>query len=169
MNSHANFTYSFPQLKNILIPTMIRSNRFSFITLIACTGSPSPEILLLCDIDLLHIFQSNWNFINEAYCCFKPCCPIQDVALAIWRKADHSACILLLLGVQVYCSMHKEAHWQRSAVMNWCSQDLDHPLINNKLGASIHWWSMFLSLWLIHCMACHLCYIYHRHNQKWKL
>ncbi len=37
MNSYANFTYSFPQLKIILIPTMITSNCFSFITLIACT------------------------------------------------------------------------------------------------------------------------------------
>jgi hypothetical protein len=36
--------------------------------------------------------------------------------------------------------MHKEAHWQRSAVMNWCSQDLVHPLINNNLQSSIHWW-----------------------------
>ncbi len=71
MNSHANFTYSFPQLKIILIPTMIWSNRFSFITLIACTGSPITEILLLCcDIDLLHIFLSSWNSINKAYCCF---------------------------------------------------------------------------------------------------
>ncbi len=57
MNSHTNFTYSFPQLKIILIHTMIWSNRFSLITLIACTGSPIPEILLLCDIDLLHIFR----------------------------------------------------------------------------------------------------------------
>ncbi len=70
MNSHANFTYSFPQLKIILIPTMIRSKRFSFITLIACTGSPIPEILLFCDIDLLHNFLSSWKSINKAYCCF---------------------------------------------------------------------------------------------------
>ena len=70
MNSYANFTYSFPQLNIILIPTMIRINRFSFITLIAGTGSPIPEILLLCDIDLLHNFLSSWNFINKAYCCF---------------------------------------------------------------------------------------------------
>ena len=55
----------------ILIPTMIRSSHFSFITLIACAGSPIPEILvLLCDIDLLHIFLSSWNFINKAYCSF---------------------------------------------------------------------------------------------------
>jgi hypothetical protein len=60
MNSHANFTYSFPQLKIILIPTMIRSNHFLFITLFACAGSPIPDILLLCDIDLLHIFLSSW-------------------------------------------------------------------------------------------------------------
>ncbi len=70
MNSHANFTYSFPQLNIILIPTIIRSIHFSFITLIAGTGSPIPEILLLCDVDLLHIFISSWNFINKAYCCF---------------------------------------------------------------------------------------------------
>ncbi len=70
MNFHANFTYSFPQLNYILIPIMIRSNHFSFITLIACTGSTVPEILLLCDIDLLHIFISSWNSINKAYCCF---------------------------------------------------------------------------------------------------
>ncbi len=49
VNSHANFTYFFPKLKIILIPTIIKSNCFSFITLIACTGSPIPEILLLCD------------------------------------------------------------------------------------------------------------------------
>ncbi len=91
-------------------------------------------------------------------------------ALAIWRKADHSACILLdIAAVQVSCSMlHKEAHFQRSSVMNWCSQDLVHPPINNKLGTSIHWWSMFLFLWLILCMACHLCHIYHQHNQDWE-
>ncbi len=65
MYSHAIFTYSFPQLNIILIPTVIRSTRFSFITLIAVTGSPIPEILLLCDIDLLHIFISSWNFINK--------------------------------------------------------------------------------------------------------
>ncbi len=70
MNSHANYTYSFPQLNIILIPTMIRSICFSFITLIDGTGSPIPEILLLCDIDLLHIIISSWNFINKAYCCF---------------------------------------------------------------------------------------------------
>jgi hypothetical protein len=28
VNSHANFTYSFPTLKIILIPTMTRSNHF---------------------------------------------------------------------------------------------------------------------------------------------
>jgi hypothetical protein len=70
MNSHVNFTYSFPKLKIVLIPTMIRSNHFSFISLIASTGSAIPEILLLCDIDLLHIFLSSWNSINKAYCCF---------------------------------------------------------------------------------------------------
>jgi hypothetical protein len=37
MNSHAIFTYSYPQLKIILIPTMIWSILFSFFTLIACT------------------------------------------------------------------------------------------------------------------------------------
>ncbi len=61
MNSHANFTYSYPQLKIIFIPTMIWSILFSFFTLIACTGSPIPRILLVCDIDLLHIFLSSWN------------------------------------------------------------------------------------------------------------
>ena len=40
VNSHANFTYSFPTLKIILIPTMTRSNRFWFISLIAHTASP---------------------------------------------------------------------------------------------------------------------------------
>jgi hypothetical protein len=70
MNSHANFTYSFPQLKIILIPTMIRCNCFSFITLIACTGSPIPEILLLCDIDLLPIFLSSWNSIKQGILLF---------------------------------------------------------------------------------------------------
>ncbi len=40
VNSHANFTYSFPKLKIILIPTEIRSNCFSFITLIASTAPP---------------------------------------------------------------------------------------------------------------------------------
>ncbi len=54
VNYHANFTYSFPKLKIILIPTMTRSNCFSFITLIACTGPPMPETLLLCGIDLLN-------------------------------------------------------------------------------------------------------------------
>ncbi len=53
MNSHANFTYSFPKLKIIVIPTMTRSNCFWFISLIACTGRPMPKTLLLCDIDLL--------------------------------------------------------------------------------------------------------------------
>ena len=70
LNYHANFTYSFPQLKIILIPTMIRSNCFSFSILIARTGSPIPEVLLLHDIDLLHIFLSSWNSINKAYCFF---------------------------------------------------------------------------------------------------
>ncbi len=40
VNSHAIFTYSFPKLKIILIPIMTRSNRFWFISLIACTGPP---------------------------------------------------------------------------------------------------------------------------------
>ncbi len=70
MNLHANFTYSFPQINIILIPTVIRSIHFSFIALIAGAGSPIPDILLLCDIDLLYIFINNWNFINKAYCCF---------------------------------------------------------------------------------------------------
>jgi hypothetical protein len=43
VNSHANFTYSFPKHKIILIPTMTRSNRFWFISLIAHTGPPMPE------------------------------------------------------------------------------------------------------------------------------
>ncbi len=43
VNSHANFTYSFPTLKIILIPTMTRSNCFWFISLIAHTGPPMPE------------------------------------------------------------------------------------------------------------------------------
>ncbi len=64
--------------------------------------------------------------------------------------------------------MHREAHWQRSAVMNWFSWDLVHPLINNKLETSIHWWWMFLFLRLTLCMACHLCHIYHQHNQNWE-
>ncbi len=42
-NSHANFTYSFPNLKIILIPTMTRSNRFWFFSRIAHTGPPIPE------------------------------------------------------------------------------------------------------------------------------
>jgi hypothetical protein len=44
VNSHANFTYSFPTLKIILIHYMTRSNRFWFISLIAHTG---PHIDLL--------------------------------------------------------------------------------------------------------------------------
>ena len=52
VNSHANITYSFPKLKNTTY--MIRSNCFSFITLIACTAPPMPETLLVCDIDLLY-------------------------------------------------------------------------------------------------------------------
>ncbi len=40
MNSHTNFTYSFPQLKIILIPTMIRSNRISFILLLSAQAPP---------------------------------------------------------------------------------------------------------------------------------
>ncbi len=43
VNSHANFTYSFPKLKIILIPTMTRSNRLWFISLIAHTGPPMLE------------------------------------------------------------------------------------------------------------------------------
>jgi hypothetical protein len=43
VNSHANFTYSFPTLKIILIPTMTRSNHFWFISLIAHTAPPMPE------------------------------------------------------------------------------------------------------------------------------
>jgi hypothetical protein len=43
VNSHANFTYSFPTLKIILIPTMTRSNRFWFIMLNAQTGIPMPK------------------------------------------------------------------------------------------------------------------------------
>ncbi len=62
------------------------------------------------------------------------------MALAIWRIAKSSACILFNIPlVQVDCSMQKEAHWQRRAVMNWCSQDLVHPPINNNLWSSIHW------------------------------
>ncbi len=43
VNSHANFTYSIPTLKIILILTMTRSNHFLFISLIAHTGPPMPE------------------------------------------------------------------------------------------------------------------------------
>ncbi len=43
VNSHANFTYLFPTLKIILIPTMTRSNHFWFINLTAHTGPPMPE------------------------------------------------------------------------------------------------------------------------------
>ncbi len=46
-DSHANFTYSFPTLKIILIPTMTRSNRFWFISLIAHTGPPMPKTQFL--------------------------------------------------------------------------------------------------------------------------
>ncbi len=43
VNSHANFTYSFPTLKIILIPTKTRCNHFWFISLIAHTAPPMPE------------------------------------------------------------------------------------------------------------------------------
>ncbi len=43
VNSHANFTYSFPTLKIILIPAMTRSNYFWFISLDAHTRPPMSE------------------------------------------------------------------------------------------------------------------------------
>ncbi len=43
VNSHANFTYSFPTLNIILMPTMTRSNCFWFISLIDHTGTPLPK------------------------------------------------------------------------------------------------------------------------------
>ncbi len=70
MNSHANFTYSFPTLKIILIPSMTRSNRFWFISLIACTGPLMPETLLLCDIDLLvarHTSKKLLALLNHSF------------------------------------------------------------------------------------------------------
>ncbi len=63
VNSYANFTYSFPTLKIILIPTMNRSNCFWFISLIACTGPLMPETLLLCDIDLLVARHTSKNLL----------------------------------------------------------------------------------------------------------
>ncbi len=54
MNSHANFTYSLPTLKIILIPTMTRSNGFWYIHLIAHTAPPHARVtILVCGIDLL--------------------------------------------------------------------------------------------------------------------
>ena len=47
VNSHANFTYSFPTLKIILIPYMTRSNHFWFISLVAHTGPHMPETQFL--------------------------------------------------------------------------------------------------------------------------
>ncbi len=47
LNSHANFTYSFPTLKIILIPTTTISNRFWFISLIAHRILPMPETQFL--------------------------------------------------------------------------------------------------------------------------
>ncbi len=70
VNSHANFTYSFPTLKIILIPTITRSNHFWFISLIAHTGPPMPETLILCGIDLLvarHTSKTLLALLNHSF------------------------------------------------------------------------------------------------------
>ncbi len=70
VNSHANFTYSSPTLKILLIPTITRSNCFWFISLIARTGPPMPETLLLCDIDLLvvrHTSKKLLALLNHSF------------------------------------------------------------------------------------------------------
>ncbi len=70
VNSHANFTYSFPTLEIILIPTMTRSNRFWFISLIALTAPPMLETLLLCGIGLLvarHTSKKLLALLNHSF------------------------------------------------------------------------------------------------------
>ncbi len=54
VNSHANFTYSFPTLQIILIPTLTRSNCF-LIYQSWCPHMPPHDrvTILVCDIDLL--------------------------------------------------------------------------------------------------------------------
>ncbi len=62
VNSHASFTYSFPTLKIILIPTMTRSNRFWFFSLDAHTCPPHAKVtILICDIDLLVVRHTSKN------------------------------------------------------------------------------------------------------------
>ncbi len=66
VNSHANFIYSFPTLKIILIPTMTRSNCFWFISFIAHTGHRPPHArvtILVCDIDLLVVMHTSKNLL----------------------------------------------------------------------------------------------------------
>ncbi len=71
VNSHANFRYSFPKLKIIFIPTVTRSNRFWFISLIAHTAPPHARVtILVCDIDLLvvrHTSKKLLALLNRSF------------------------------------------------------------------------------------------------------
>ncbi len=71
VNSHAIFTYSFPTLKIILIPTMTRSHHLWFISLIAHTAPPHAiDTILVCDIDLLvvrHTSKKLLALLNHSF------------------------------------------------------------------------------------------------------
>ncbi len=61
------------------------------------------------------IVLSNWNSINKALSCLTMLsCPRCGSGNLKDRKITQHCILLDIAWIQVYCSMHKEAHWQRS-------------------------------------------------------
>ncbi len=58
------------------------------------------------------------------------------------RKISQHAAYLIVYGSKSIVPCTKRHIGKLCAVMNWCSQDLVHPLINNNLQNSIHWWTI---------------------------
>jgi len=106
---------------------------------------------------------------SPGVCCyiFKKCPLVLDVALAISRKDDHSACIFRYIAVgQHFCATHLPAYCHQNAVWNRCAQNLLEPHCNNKSECLTRWQVMYCFQEKNHYTACHHWYIFCQHNQN---
>ena len=88
-----------------------------------------------------------WFFINHlvfVVTLFFKCPLVRDVALAISRKDNHSACIFCDIAVGLhFCVTHLPAYCRQNAVRNRCARNLLEPNFNNKSECLTHWQVMY--------------------------
>jgi len=116
------------------------------------------------------IIEYVWFFINHlefVVTIFFKCPLVRDVALAISRKDDHSACIFCDIAMgQHFCVTHLPAYCHQNAVWNRCARNLLGPHFNNKSECLTCWHVMYHFQEETHYTVCHHWYIFHQHNQN---